>query len=204
MTLLRRFLVLGVLFFWQGGLTFYGAVVIPVGARILGSHRSQAVITREVVQVATAAGLLALVLFCWDVLATRDPAGWRRHVRQCAALGIAFTWVILSCLQFLLNQRFDPDSLDVGDLASFRELHRLYLWITTVQWVLCLVFLFAGLAAWRAEDRTEGEGVRISEDERAGPPHLVVDNATDPTSPEAVEGKGETSGWAGWKEEFQG
>jgi hypothetical protein len=203
-TILRRFLVLGVLFFWQGGLTFYGAVVIPIGARVLGSHRSQAVITREVVQVATVAGLLALVLFCWDVLATRDPAGWRRHVRQCAAMGIAFTWVVLSCLQFLLNQRFDPDSLDVGDLASFRELHRLYLWITTAQWVFCLLFLLAGLGAWRAEDRAMGESAPIAEDETLGTPQLVVDTEEDCTFREVEEGRGETTGLEGWKEKFQG
>ena len=32
----RRFLLLCVLLFWQGGFTFYTAVVIPVGAHVLG------------------------------------------------------------------------------------------------------------------------------------------------------------------------
>ena len=30
MTILRRFLVLAALMFWQGGFMFYGAVVVPI------------------------------------------------------------------------------------------------------------------------------------------------------------------------------
>jgi hypothetical protein len=188
-TVLRRFLVLAVLLFWQGGLTFYGAVVIPIGARILGSHRSQAVITREVVQVATVAGLLALVAFFWDVLATRDSTAWRRHGRQCLAMGVAFTWVALSCLQLILDRRFDPDSLDVEDLASFRQLHRLYLWVNAVQWVLCLLYLLIGLQAWRAEDRAAGENVLVVHDEALAPAHFLVYTEGDCTSVEVTEGE---------------
>jgi hypothetical protein len=38
-TVLRRLLLLLALMFWQGGFMFYGAVVVPVGAEALGSHR---------------------------------------------------------------------------------------------------------------------------------------------------------------------
>jgi hypothetical protein len=189
LTTLRRFLVLATLFFWQGGLTFYGAVVIPIGARILGSHRSQAVITREVVQVATGVGLLALLLFFWDVLATRDPAGWRRLGRQFLATTVAFTWVVLSCLQLILDSRFDPESLSVEDLPSFQQLHRLYLWITTVQWVLCLLYLLAAVLAWRAEDRAAGANQAGSGPAALGSPHFLV--YPDATSVEDREGKRE-------------
>ena len=34
--LLRRFLVLAALFFWQGGFTFYASVVVPVGQQVFG------------------------------------------------------------------------------------------------------------------------------------------------------------------------
>ena len=47
---LRRFLVLAALMFWQGGFTFYAAVVIKVGQDVLGSHRRQGFVTRRVAQ----------------------------------------------------------------------------------------------------------------------------------------------------------
>ncbi len=184
MTTLRRFLVLAALFFWQGGLTFYGAVVIPIGARVLGTHRQQAVITREVVQVAAVAGLVSLLLIFWEVLATHDPRSWRRITRQCLALTVAFTWIVLSCLQLILDRRFDPDSLSVEDLASFRELHRLYLWIFSVQWGACLLFLLTGLQAWRAADQ---ESLRQQEHAAFGVPHLHHLGAEEVTAYEAVE-----------------
>jgi hypothetical protein len=197
LTTLRRFLVLAALFFWQGGLTFYGAVVIPIGARVLGSHRQQAVITREVVPIASGAGLVALVLFCWDVLATREPRAWRRHTRQCLAMAAAFTWVLLSCLQLILDRRFDPDSLSVEDLPSFRQLHSLFLWIFTAQWGACLLFLLTGLQAWRAEDRDGGEQTRYGALGASGSPHFHVFVEESTTSAEAVSGKGETTEWKG-------
>jgi hypothetical protein len=39
--MVRRFLVLAAVMFWQGGFTFYEAVVVPVGSEILGSHQDQ-------------------------------------------------------------------------------------------------------------------------------------------------------------------
>jgi hypothetical protein len=190
LTILRRFLVLAALLFWQGGLTFYGAVVIPVGARVLGSHRQQAVITREVIPVATGAGLAALVLFFWDVLATRDPSAWRRPGRQFLAIGVAFTWVVLSCLQLILNQRFDPEAMTVEDLPSFHELHSFYLWVFTAQWVLCLLFLLTGLQAWKAEDHDWGEKQRAS-----GPPHFRIELDEEATAAEDASGREATAEW---------
>ena len=48
MTILRRFLVLIALFFWQGGFTFYAAVVVPVGQQVLHSHLRQGFVTQQV------------------------------------------------------------------------------------------------------------------------------------------------------------
>src|SRR5438128_2634153 len=44
---LRRFLAACGLAVWLGGFTFYGAVVIPMGEQVLGSHRPVGFITQQ-------------------------------------------------------------------------------------------------------------------------------------------------------------
>src|SRR5215472_15902231 len=74
--LLRRFLVLAVLFFWQGGFTFYASVVVPVAQHELG-HRRQGFVTRQVTVYLNIAGAIALAVLLGDLLTTRATAGRR-------------------------------------------------------------------------------------------------------------------------------
>src|SRR5262249_17618726 len=71
-TVARRFLVLAGLMLWQGGFTFYAAVVVPIGMDELGSHTAQGVITRRVAPVINLAGLAALALLVWGMPRQRD------------------------------------------------------------------------------------------------------------------------------------
>ena len=41
MMLMRRLCLLVAIMFWQGGFMFYGAVVVPIGSKILGSHQTR-------------------------------------------------------------------------------------------------------------------------------------------------------------------
>jgi len=45
---IRRMVLLVSLMFWQGGLMFYGGVVVPVGGRVLGSETKQGFVTQSV------------------------------------------------------------------------------------------------------------------------------------------------------------
>ena len=62
MILIRRYLLLMSLMFWQGGFTFYSAVVVPIGSDLLGSGRDQGFITRSVTNYLNLAGVAALAL----------------------------------------------------------------------------------------------------------------------------------------------
>ncbi len=70
MALLRRFLVLLALFFWQGGFTFYAAVVVPIGQHVFG-HLRQGFVTRQVTVYLNLAGAVALLILVWDLFAAR-------------------------------------------------------------------------------------------------------------------------------------
>ena len=79
LTVLRRMALIVTLMFWQGGFMFYGAVVVPVGSEVLGSHREQGFVTRSVTNYLNGAGVLCLAVWCWDVFQGRRPVPkWNR------------------------------------------------------------------------------------------------------------------------------
>ena len=78
MTILRRFLVLIALFFWQGGFTFYAAVVVPVGQQVLHSHLRQGFVTQQVTNYLNLTGAIALVPLAWEAAVPGDPSPRRR------------------------------------------------------------------------------------------------------------------------------
>jgi ABC-type xylose transport system permease subunit len=150
--LLRRFLVLMGLLFWQGGFLFYVSVVVPIGQQELGAS-AQGFLTRQVTQIMNLAGVVALVPLTWDVAASREASSLRRGLRAAACLALLLSLVALFALHARLDQLLDLDQYRVLDRARFRSGHRWYLWISTVQWLCSLVYLGLALPAWREEDR---------------------------------------------------
>src|SRR3954471_15293662 len=96
MTLFRRALLVFALMFWQGGFTFYSAVVVPIGTDVLGSAAEQGWITRRVTVWLNVAGAVALPVWAWDLAASPVPTRRRQAVRwllwgvMAAALGLLF------------------------------------------------------------------------------------------------------------------
>lgn len=156
MVLLRRFLVLAGLLFWQGGFLFYSSVVVPIGQRELGPAE-QGFLTRQVTAAMNLAGVVALVPLAWDVMVSREGSARRRGLRGLAWLALAATLVGLFALHVRLDQFLDLAHQRVVDRTQFRTGHRWYLWISTVQWFCGLIYTGLMLQAWREEDRPIGE-----------------------------------------------
>jgi hypothetical protein len=150
--LARRFLVVIALMFWQGGFTFYASVVVPVGQEVLGSHLDQGYITRQVTKYLNLSGAVALLVLALDLVAAREAA-WVRRLRWLLWLGMASALVVLVWLHPHLDQFLDPTTPTVIDYAAFYPMHRLYLWVSTVQWGCGLGFAWLTLRAWREVDR---------------------------------------------------
>ena len=154
---LRRWLVILSLMFWQGGFMFYGGVVVPVGSEVLGSDTDQGWITRKVTDYLNAAGVVALAVWGWDILAARDPTPRRRRLRRAAWVFLAAALGVLVWLHGRLDGYLDPEALRILDRSRFRNLHRWYLATSTVQWAVALALVFWTLRAWRAEDARVGD-----------------------------------------------
>ena len=152
MIFLRRFLVLIALMFWQGGFTFYVAVVVPAGHAVLRPSFHQAFVTRLVTFYLNVAGAVALVLLAWEAASTRDPSAVRRRWRWAAWLGMVVALGVLVWLHPRLDAHMDAENLRILDHDGLNPIHRAYLWVSTAQWGCAVIYAFLTLQAWRAED----------------------------------------------------
>lgn len=151
LTLPRRLLVVAALMFWQGGFTFYAAVVVPVGQRLFGDE-VQAQTTRIVTTHLNQSAAVGLAVFALDLLTATDPS-WRRLTgRWLLWAGVLLTLGLLVWLHPRLEGFMDEDSFN---RRVFRPYHRLYLWISTFQWAFAVAFVWLTLKAWQAEDRRQ-------------------------------------------------
>ena len=154
-TLLRRFLALTALMFWQGGFLFYASVVVPIGQDVLGSHFDQGLITRRVTVYLNLSGAVALLVFALDAALTRDPSRFRRRCRWAVWVGMAILLALLVWLHPKLDELIDLDRNRIRNRATFRAGHRWYLWLSTVQWGFAIVYAVLMLWSWREEDRSD-------------------------------------------------
>jgi hypothetical protein len=145
MLTLRRFLVIVALMFWQGGFTFYAAVVVPVGQEVLGSHLEQGFITRVVTRYLNIAGAAALGLLALELLSC--PLQHAR-LRWFIWAAMVLALVTLIALHPMLDSRIDVDARILVERAVFRLLHRVYLWVSTLEWVLGGMYLWLLLRDW--------------------------------------------------------
>jgi hypothetical protein len=177
MIVLRRFLVLAALMFWQGGFTFYAAVVVPVGQHVFG-RLEQGLVTRQVTTYLNLAGAVTVVILAWDTAVAADPNGHWRRIRWLAWAGLLGTLGVLAWLHPQLDVLLEPHSGRILDRESFRTGHRWYLWVSTFQWGFGVIYALASLGAWRGEDAAasikpgfgERETVAAAEAQKNVPP----------------------------------
>jgi len=150
-TVLRRWLLLQAYFWHQGGFVFYGAVVVPIGTRQLDSALLQGLITQRVTWWLNLLGLLAWGLAAWN-LAARSRNGWPtargRWLLGCRGACLLALWL----LHDHLGGFIDRDEEILRDRDQFRLWHIVYLWISTLDWVLGCLSLVWWLRAWQQED----------------------------------------------------
>src|SRR5262245_34401873 len=149
---LRRFLVVQSLMLWQGGFLFYATFVVPEGTRILGSPAGQGLITRRVTDSLNVCGVAAVLLCLWDLGASGGRNRWRWGLWLGMLLTLGGQLGLHPAMDHLLDESLDITS-DPGRRGDFRVLHRVYLWLSTIQWLMAVGYVYLTLRAWRNEDR---------------------------------------------------
>lgn len=152
---LRRFLAIGTLALWLGGVVFYGAVVIPTAHDVIGSHREIGFVTRKVTGTLNVIGAVAIALLLWSTFG-EAPGGSRAH-----RIGLWATWAVLltgQVLLFIMRSRLegmtDPVRMTVLDRSAFFWLHERYLNMTTIVCLAGLVHLGMLIAGFDRAART--------------------------------------------------
>jgi hypothetical protein len=153
MTILRRFIVLQLFLFWQGGFLFYSGVVVPVGTEVLGSALLQGTITQLVTNWLNLIGCVWCLVFAWDIWATSDGRKWRRLLRWALLAKCVLLLLALVAIHPRLDEMLDAETLRISNAKQFRFWHVFYLWISTVHWVIGLVLAWLTLQSWRNEDQ---------------------------------------------------
>ena len=119
---------------WWGGLTVYAGIVVPIGTRVFGTT-DQGFVTQ---QVTNRLNLLATVAL---VLSTRFVFCGRRRWLTGIWVVVAATLIALVAVHWRLDAMLDAETLSVVDDDRFYAIHRVYLWLTTAQWVAGLLLL---------------------------------------------------------------
>jgi hypothetical protein len=164
---IRRMLLLVTLMFWQGGFMFYGGVVVPVGARVLGSETEQGFITQSVTNYLNAAGAVCLVVFLEHLWHDRRNGVSKLEWGLWSA-GVVSV-VVLAGVHVQMDQILNVESSSVLDPGRFRRFHKIYIGTSSLQWLAGLAMLFLALMRWRKQDAIKEESARLSSEMRNGP-----------------------------------
>ena len=131
---------------WLGGLTFYAAVVVPIGTEIIGGTE-QGFITQRVTNWLNLLGIVTLILLAINAWSERTNA-------------IVGSWCLASVCQAsllaihrVLDAQLDSVTQSIGDADTVYQSHRYYLIVTTVMWLAVLAHLWLVL---HPNSRTSG------------------------------------------------
>ena len=146
----RRLLAVLLLAVWWGGFTFYALAVVPTGHQVLRSKVRQGFITQQVTNKLNVLGAVTTAWLLIELLATRRRSGrdwFRAQTVSWAALAV--TLVALVWLHGRLDAQLDFAQRAVLDDVRFYQWHRVYLMVSTVQWLAMVVHLASLLAFGR-------------------------------------------------------
>ena len=140
--LIFRVVLIAAFAVWFGGFTFYTSVVVPIGTDVLGSSRTQGFVTQQVTDLLNWIGGFALALMVVDFFWNRLRRGKRRSLWFGITVGLLFLfWILLLVVHPMLDAMLEPEHEHVNDSAKFYQMHRIYLWGSTIQWLVCWVWL---------------------------------------------------------------
>ena len=129
---------------WIGGFTFYASVVVPIGTDVLGSKTTQGLITQRVTNVLNIVCSLTLIVMAIEAWWSGGARSRRTNLIVGTTIGvIALGLIALACIHPILDGEIDVEHEGVQDEPRFYGWHRVYLWVSTLQWLAGWCWLIA-------------------------------------------------------------
>lgn len=148
----RIFFLLVFSLFW-GGLTFYTGFVVRVSHRVLDDAMLGGLITQGVTNVLQMLGVLAVIVMGINAFVVTKKLPRLGYLLWGLAAVVGLSIIGLYIVHGHLDAVIDTASATITDDSTFRNGHRHYNQLTTVEWIASLFYLGATVAAWRSIDR---------------------------------------------------
>ena len=131
----RRFVLFIAIAFSFGGFTFYTSVVVPTGTDVFDAT-TQGFITRRVTHVLNLSAAITLAILIWELAATY---GLRPRWQRVTFIGLLVVYSLCLAALIILHPQLDA-MLDIKNQSvnkpeQFYQLHRAYLWVSTIEWL---------------------------------------------------------------------
>lgn len=163
-TRVRRFLLLLAIAFSFGGFSFYAAVVVPVGSEVL-DPTSQGFVTQQVTHFLNGAAGVMWLLLVWDLIAERKLRHQRMTKRLFVLTGVlGLCCIVLPVIHPWLDALLDADSHSISDVENFYTLHQVYLWLSSLRWLVSLAVIWVLLSSWQQPSAEVDAAARNSHD----------------------------------------
>ena len=102
--------------------------------------------------------LVSPIIAIWGIVLWRERPTWLGWTLW---LGLVASFAAIAFLHSRMDQRLEFDSHAVTG-HGFYSLHRVYLTISTGQWLLSLALLGLPMHRWKQEDRRDGDATNCA------------------------------------------
>jgi hypothetical protein len=123
-----------VLCIWWGAFTFYAGVVVPTGMRVLGSHTEMGFITQQVTIYLNIFSVIIFLIYAY--LLKNQEVKESSLVEEITVISLIGFQLLLFLLHSYQTDLLDFTNQKVLDYDAFYLLHRIYLIVETLIWIV--------------------------------------------------------------------
>ena len=135
-----KIIILGI---WWGAFTFYAGIVVAVGMQVLGSHLQMGFITQQVTVYLNVFSLIIFLLYVYCLY--NEEFTTNSLVEQIVAISIIGFQLLLFLLHYYLTDLLDFEKHIIINQDNFYLLHRIYLIIETIIWLIISILIIRGI-----------------------------------------------------------
>jgi hypothetical protein len=129
-----RYIKITLLSIWWGMFTFYAGIVVPVGMKVLGSHTQMGFVTQQVALYLNV--FSGMIFVAYGLCLKKTPIQNHSLIEEILIITVFGFQCLLFLLHFYLTDLLDFNKRVIYNSALFNLLHRIYLIVDTIIWLV--------------------------------------------------------------------